>query len=72
MALYFASQGFGSVVWTVTANAVRLLASTGSALAAIYWLDLGTTGFFVAVAVGFCLYAGLTFAAVLGTRLVLR
>ena len=26
MALYFATQGFGSVIWTVTANAVRLLA----------------------------------------------
>src|SRR5262249_18923363 len=27
MALYFATQGFGSVVWTVAANAVRLFAS---------------------------------------------
>src|SRR5262249_14896763 len=40
MALYFSTQGFGSVIWTVTANAVRLLVSTGCALAAIYWLDL--------------------------------
>ena len=29
MALYFATQGFGSVMWTVTANAVRLIASGG-------------------------------------------
>ena len=36
MALYFATQGFGSVIWTVTANAVRLLASAGFALIAIY------------------------------------
>ena len=36
MALYFATQGFGSVIWTVTANAVRLLASAGCALIAIY------------------------------------
>jgi Na+-driven multidrug efflux pump len=63
MALYFATQGFGSVLWTVMANAVRLLASTGCALAAIYWLDLGTTGFFVAIAGGFCTYATLTAAA---------
>ena len=63
MALYFATQGFGSVMWTVTANAVRLLASTGCALIAIYWLDLGAIGFFVAVASGFCAYAALTAAA---------
>jgi putative MATE family efflux protein len=65
MALYFASQGFGSVIWTVTANAIRLLASTGCALAAIYRLDLGATGFFVAIASGFCTYAALTAAAIL-------
>jgi hypothetical protein len=47
----------------VTANAVRLLASTGCALAALYWLDLGAIGFFVAVAGGFCAYAALTCAA---------
>ena len=62
-ALYFATQGFGSVIWTVTANAVRLLASTGCALVAIYWLDLGAIGFFVAIASGFCAYAALTTAA---------
>jgi Na+-driven multidrug efflux pump len=30
MALYFATQGFGNVIWTVTANAVRLIASTSA------------------------------------------
>jgi putative MATE family efflux protein len=64
MALYFATQGFGSVMWTVTANAVRLLASTASALVVIYWLDLGAIGFFVAIAGGFCAYAALTAAAI--------
>jgi Na+-driven multidrug efflux pump len=64
MALYFATQGFGSVVWTVTANAVRLLASTGRALVAIYWLDLGAIGFFAGIAGGFCAYAALTSAAI--------
>jgi Na+-driven multidrug efflux pump len=63
MALYFATQGFGSVVWTVTANAVRLLASAGFALLAIYWLDLGTVGAFVSIAGGFCAYAAVTSAA---------
>jgi putative MATE family efflux protein len=64
MALYFATQGFGSVAWTVTANAVRLSANVGCALAAIYWLDLGAIGFFAAIAGGLCLYAALTAAAV--------
>ena len=68
MGLYFATQGFGSVIWTVTANAVRLLASTGSALIAIYWLDLGAIGFFVAIAGGFCAYAALTSAAIFRVR----
>jgi putative MATE family efflux protein len=63
MALYFATQGFGSVVWTVTANAVRLLASAGFALLAINWLDLGTVGAFVSIAGGFCAYAAVTSAA---------
>ena len=63
MALYFATQGFGSVIWTVTANAVRLLASAGCALVAIYWLDLGPIGFFVGIAGGFCAYATLASAA---------
>jgi Na+-driven multidrug efflux pump len=64
MALYFAAQGFGSVVWTVTANAVRLLVNTGCALLAIYWLDLGAPAFFISIAAGFCAYAALTSAAI--------
>ncbi len=68
MALYFATQGFGSVIWTVSANAVRLLASAGCALAAVSWLDLGATGAFVAIAGGFGAYAALTIAAVLAVK----
>jgi hypothetical protein len=47
----------------LTANAVRLLASRGFALAAIYWIDLGAIGFFVAIAGGLCAYAALTAVA---------
>ena len=68
MALFFATQGFGSVVLTVTANAARLVASVGGALAAIYWLDLGATGFFIAVALGFVAYAVLTACAVISVK----
>jgi hypothetical protein len=68
MAVYFASQGFGSVILTVAANAVRLLANAACALVAIFWLDLGTIGFFAAVAIGFCAYAALTVAAMLRVK----
>ena len=68
MALYFPTQGFGSVIWTVSANAVRLLVSTGCAFAAIYWLDLGAIGFFIPIAGGFCAYAAVTSAAILGVK----
>lgn len=63
MARYFATQGVGSVVLSVTANAVRLLASAGCGLVAIYWLDLGPVGLFVVIAGGFCAYAALAAAA---------
>jgi Na+-driven multidrug efflux pump len=63
MAFYFATQGLGSVIWTVTANVVRLVVNTACALAAIYWLDLGATGFFIAIAGGFCTYAALAAAS---------
>ena len=69
MALYFATQGFGNVTWTVAANGVRLLASAGCALAAAFWLDLGPAGFFGAIAVGFCAYAALAAAAVARVRI---
>jgi putative MATE family efflux protein len=65
MALYFATQGFGSVMLTVTANAVRLLTNAACALVAIFWLDLGAIGFFGVVAIGFFAYAALTVAAML-------
>ena len=68
MALYFATQGFGNVVWTVAANAARLLTSAACASIAIYGLDLGAPGFFVSIAVGFCAYAALTLAAVLRVK----
>jgi len=68
MALFFATQGFGRVGLSVTANAVRLLGSAAGALIALYWLDLGVTGFFVAVALGFCVYAAMTAYAVLRVK----
>jgi putative MATE family efflux protein len=68
MALYFATQGFGNVIWTVTANAVRLLVSSAGAVIAARWLDVGVTGVFLGIAAGFCIYAALTCAAVSRVR----
>jgi len=65
MALYFATQGLGQVLLTVLANGVRLLASAGGALVALYWFGAGATGFFIAVAAGFAAYGALAAAALL-------
>jgi putative MATE family efflux protein len=64
LGLFFVSQGLGRGFAAMIANAVRLLVSAGAGLAAIYWLDLGATGLFTAIACGFCIYAALTALAV--------
>jgi hypothetical protein len=48
----------------MAANAVRLLVSAGAGLLAVYWLGLGVTGLFAAIAAGFCIYAALNALAV--------
>ena len=68
LGLFFVAQGVGHVVDAAIANALRLVVGAGGGLIAIYWLDLGTTGFFAAVAAGFCLYAALTARAVLRVK----
>jgi Na+-driven multidrug efflux pump len=65
MALYFATQGFGRVLLTVLSNGLRLVASAAGALLALSWLDAGTSGFFIAVAIGFATYGVLTAAALI-------
>jgi len=64
MALYFATQGLGQVVWTVIANGVRVSVSVCGGLLAVFWLDGDLVGFFGAVAGGFVIY-GLMNALVL-------
>jgi putative MATE family efflux protein len=62
--LFFVLQGIGRPIPGVVANGVRLVASAAGGLVAIYWLGLGTGGFFAAVAAGFALYAALLVRAV--------
>lgn len=58
--LYFACQGYGKLVLAVVANGIRLLLAAGGGFIAMFWMDAGTTGIFVAIAVGFFVYGGLT------------
>src|SRR5262249_49095677 len=59
MGLYFATQGFGNALWTVSANAVRLVVSTACALTAVCWIGLGALGFYVSISLGFFASAAL-------------
>jgi putative MATE family efflux protein len=68
LGLFYVTQGVGHGVAAMNANAIRLMTSAGCGLVAIYWLDLGTPGFFAAIAAGFCVYAALLVRAVLGVR----
>src|SRR5215467_9925323 len=64
LGLFFVCQGFGRGFTAMIANVARLLVSAGAGLAAVYWLGLGITGLFGAIATGFCVYATLTALAV--------
>jgi len=65
LGLFFVCQGFGRGFAAMIANAVRLLVGASGGLAAVYWLGLGVTGLFAAIAAGFCIYAAMTALAVL-------
>jgi Na+-driven multidrug efflux pump len=65
LGLFFVTQGFGRGVEGMNANAVRMIASAGGGLLAIYAFGFGLTGLFAAIAVGFCIYAGLLVRAVI-------
>jgi putative MATE family efflux protein len=58
LALYFASQGAGRMLWPLVAGVVRLLVVAGGGWMAVHWLDAGLVGIFVAIAVGLAVYGG--------------
>lgn len=68
LGLFFVTLGVGRPIAAMNANALRMIVSAGGGLIAIYGFDLGVTGFFAAVAGGFCLYAALLVRAVLGVK----
>jgi Na+-driven multidrug efflux pump len=68
LGLFFVSQGLGRGAAAAAANGVRLAVNVVGGLIAVYWLDLGTTGFFASVAVGFAVYAALLVWAVVRVK----
>jgi putative MATE family efflux protein len=59
MALYFASQGTGEMVWPITANLARIVVAVSGSLLALDVLGWGTKGLFSFVALGIVTFAAL-------------
>lgn len=68
LALYFASQGAGRIVWPVAGSVLRMIVAIGGALAAASLTDLGLTGVYIGVAAGMTAYGAFTMAAIRITR----
>jgi putative MATE family efflux protein len=64
LALSFVCQGYGRGFAAMMANAARGLFGASAGLAAVYMFGFGEIGFFVAIAMGFGLYAALSVWAV--------
>jgi Na+-driven multidrug efflux pump len=64
MALYFASQGTGSMTWPFLGGVFRLLVANGGGWLAFNMLDAGEAGLFAAVAVGIVVFGAVNAAAV--------
>ncbi len=67
LALYFASQGAGAVLWPVVAGAGRLVVAVGGGALAVRWLDAGYNGLLGFVAAGMVVYGlGAALSVMLG------
>jgi Na+-driven multidrug efflux pump len=63
MALYFASQGAGRLLWPLLANVARLVIAAGGGYLALR-LGSGLTGVFAALAVALCAFGLINAAAI--------
>jgi len=68
LALYFASQGAGKVLWPVLGGLARMAVAVGGGFALASWTGMGLAGVFAAIAAGMLIYGVLTAAAVRVTR----
>ncbi|MFV0474342.1 MAG: MATE family efflux transporter [Pikeienuella sp.] len=64
LALYFASQGAGRMVWPVVGSLFRMATAFGGALLLTAWTDLGVTGVFAGIAAGMFAYGVVTALAI--------
>jgi len=63
LSLFFASQGAGTVTWPVIATFIRLAIALGGGAAALYTLDAGLDGIYLAAGIGMLTYGVITAAA---------
>jgi putative MATE family efflux protein len=66
LALYFASQGAGRVLWPLVAGFLRLLLAAAGGSLAIHWLGGGPTALSFVIAVAFVLFGVTLLSAVKG------
>ena len=64
LALYFASQGAGTVVWPVIATVLRFVVGVGGAALAVHVFDTGLGAVYACLAVGMLLYGVVTAASI--------
>ena len=64
LALYFASQGAGQLLWPLLAVAARLVMATGGGWLAIHWFGGGLPALFTAIAVALVAYGTMVAGAV--------
>lgn len=67
VALYFASQGAGRVIWPVLAGVIRLAVAVGGGFAMTVWTGAGIDGVYGAVAAGMALFGVMTAGAIKAT-----
>jgi Na+-driven multidrug efflux pump len=56
LALYFASQGAGQILWPLLAGGIRLCIAAGGGWLALHWFGGGLAALFTAIALGLAAY----------------
>lgn len=64
LALYFASQGAGKVLWPVIAGVFRMVVAVGGGFLLTQWMGAGLDGVFAAIAAGMLIFGVMTAASV--------